>query len=993
MKNIKSRIIIFIIGFFIFILPLYFISYNINREFEFYKERTEEDLKEKILQTTNKLEEDLEPFNYLNSEFDNIHSNLFPDYPKEILDGIPEDSFINTLYSEETLNKLVATIKDKYFPILVTLCNQDVRNTYAYCSPQLEKDLKNNSVFENEKSVFLSSKTYLDSILINLKYYYVFNKDPRNIIFEKLVKLNLPKRNYYTLCYKYISRFCVYNKNNRYYTDYYNKQILYSIVKTTLSSKGIHGFYTCLIPESHIDPELILESAIRKQNPNLLTKIELVDNQQKTEVTTTENGVEYVLKFPTSYISHVNAYKRLRGIDKTFIINNKLKIKADYPENLIFFDKINKITKFLAYIITLFYVLFYFKIINSHYYLNINLSNKLVIILSILLFLPISGSALLSLIISNKINEVVDLYLNKSLHNNLESLNLLDKENNLKRYSTIVEMKKIISEIDLYKQLKPKPYLGFFPKYKVPYWFCIFNTDLIIFPENGNGEIFYYNNIGERLYERGNSARFLELIKFLSMKYLKNMGLYKTRGDFNKDFFALTFIDKFINLKQEELIIGQESIPNRDFITLRDDEFPVLYYAIDKNKKSAYLYSSIINSNSNYDFLYYFTENNYKYFRPENKYGDINLGITFKRSYQGDNKNRYHSFLRNKEMHSLLTKALEYNDSGKEKIKIGNRSIIQEWLFNNDSPFVTFGMAEEKDFNFFKYLTSLILPVLLCYSIILLFLFSNFIGNFIKKPINILNKAIRQLEANNLGTTIEAFSNDEFNSITKGFNEMSVALKEKEQMKRYVSERLLQSVEGNNVQEAGKGKLEKVTILSSDIRNFTGISEKYEPSEIVEMLNSYFTKMQQAISMNGGIIDKYIGDAIQAVFYDEPNIENQVIRASKAAIAMRKALNELNIERQKNGLFTIENGIGIDTDFAITGTIGTSNGRKDFSVNGEVIERAANLEAKTKKTESKILISKKTVKELDCYASLARNDGLVYKEFDEESVELIDVRE
>ena len=78
---------------------------------------------------------------------------------------------------------------------------------------------------------------------------------------------------------------------------------------------------------------------------------------------------------------------------------------------------------------------------------------------------------------------------------------------------------------------------------------------------------------------------------------------------------------------------------------------------------------------------------------------------------------------------------------------------------------------------------------------------------------------------------------------------------------------------------------------------------------------------------------------------------------------MRKALEEYNKEREESGLFTIQNGIGIDTDYAITGTIGTEKGRKDFSVNGDVIARAAELEAKTKKTESKILISKKSLED------------------------------
>ena len=206
----------------------------------------------------------------------------------------------------------------------------------------------------------------------------------------------------------------------------------------------------------------------------------------------------------------------------------------------------------------------------------------------------------------------------------------------------------------------------------------------------------------------------------------------------------------------------------------------------------------------------------------------------------------------------------------------------------------------------------------------------------------------------------------------------------KEQMKRYVSDRLIKSVENNTDEKAGVGKTERVTILSSDIRNFTGISESHTPAEIVEMLNSYFTKMQQAITEQGGIIDKYIGDAIQAVFYEDPKRESQILRACKAALKMRKSLGILNMERETSGLFTIDNGIGIDTDFAVTGTIGTANGRKDFSVNGNVVERAASIEAKTKATSSKILISKSSEQEI--------SDLIISKQFDEETMELFDVK-
>ncbi|MBP5471022.1 MAG: hypothetical protein J6Z11_17470, partial [Candidatus Riflebacteria bacterium] len=151
MKNKKSRIFTVIIGFFVFVIPLLFLCITLNREFKFTKERIEEDLKEKLLQTVNQLEDNLDPLNYLNSEFSDIHSKLFPDCPEEILDKIPDDSYTKSLYTKETLDKLVSLIKDRYSPVIVTLSNQDIKDIYAYFSPKLEEDIEKNSEDKNEK--------------------------------------------------------------------------------------------------------------------------------------------------------------------------------------------------------------------------------------------------------------------------------------------------------------------------------------------------------------------------------------------------------------------------------------------------------------------------------------------------------------------------------------------------------------------------------------------------------------------------------------------------------------------------------------------------------------------------------------------------------------------------------------------------------------------------------------------------------------------------
>ncbi len=540
MKNNKNRILTVIIGFFVFIIPLLFLCITVNREFDFSKERIEEDLKEKILQTVNQLEENLDPFNYLNSEFSEIHSKLFPNCSEEILDKIPDDSYTKSLYSKETLDKLVSLIKDRYSPVIVTLSNQDVKDIYAYFSPKLEEDIEKNSEYKDEKSEFLKNKTYLDSNIINVKYEQNFNKSPKNYVLEMTEeekrRLGLNKRHYYRLCYKYISRFCAYARSNLLYTDYFNKQILFYILKYTMSSKGIHGYYNCIIPQSHIDPDLILKYALAKQDLNPFTKTEKVINHSGIGMIHISDGFEYILNYPTSFISQVDAYNRLRRIDKSDLLKYNLKVTSNYPKELKYFSILVKITNILSIILPLFYIFFSFNIINKCFNLNIGLTNKLVIILSILLLLPILGIGLLSLIISNNLTEIVNLNMSKSLHNNLESVGLLDKENELRNFTSIVEMKKSISKIDLYKQLKSKPdYLNIFSTNKIPYWYYIFMDYFIIFPENGKGEVFCYNENGDRIFERGQSKRILEMTKIILIKYLKNLGFFKNDNEINNN--------------------------------------------------------------------------------------------------------------------------------------------------------------------------------------------------------------------------------------------------------------------------------------------------------------------------------------------------------------------------------------------------------------------------------------------------------------------------
>lgn len=150
----------------------------------------------------------------------------------------------------------------------------------------------------------------------------------------------------------------------------------------------------------------------------------------------------------------------------------------------------------------------------------------------------------------------------------------------------------------------------------------------------------------------------------------------------------------------------------------------------------------------------------------------------------------------------------------------------------------------------------------------------------------------------------------------------------------------------------------KMTILFCDIRNFTALSETMSPQENFNFLNSYLVQMEPVITAHGGFIDKYIGDAIMALFPDSPD------EALRCGQAMLRQLEEYNDGRQRAGYRPIKIGIGINTGIVILGTIGGA-ARMDGTVIGDAVNLAARLERLTKEYRVSILISDYTLYSLD----------------------------
>ncbi|OCR01180.1 adenylate cyclase [Oscillatoriales cyanobacterium USR001] len=150
---------------------------------------------------------------------------------------------------------------------------------------------------------------------------------------------------------------------------------------------------------------------------------------------------------------------------------------------------------------------------------------------------------------------------------------------------------------------------------------------------------------------------------------------------------------------------------------------------------------------------------------------------------------------------------------------------------------------------------------------------------------------------------------------------------------------------------------QEMSVLFADIRDFTSLSETLSPEENFKFINAYLSRMEPAITENNGFIDKYIGDAIMALFNGEAN------DAVQAGISMLHTLAEYNISREKSGYVPIKIGVGINTGTLMLGTVGGQN-RMDSTVISDAVNLASRIEGLTKDYRVQMLISHQTFSRL-----------------------------
>jgi len=253
-------------------------------------------------------------------------------------------------------------------------------------------------------------------------------------------------------------------------------------------------------------------------------------------------------------------------------------------------------------------------------------------------------------------------------------------------------------------------------------------------------------------------------------------------------------------------------------------------------------------------------------------------------------------------------------------------------------------------------------------SIVLLtsILIAWFFSRSISRPVRSLVDATKKIEEGQYDIDLKISTRDEIGLLTSSFINMGRGLAEKERLKetfgKFVNKEVAKRAAEGTLNLGGERRV--ATIFFSDIRSFTAISENMSPEDVVEFLNEYMTRMVDCIEATYGVVDKFIGDAIMAV-WGAPISQGSPMRdadfAIRATLMMRRSLMEFNKDRGGPGKPILRIGCGINTGNVLAGQIGSSK-RMEYTVIGDAVNTASRIEALNKPFGTDILISENTYK-------------------------------
>lgn len=256
---------------------------------------------------------------------------------------------------------------------------------------------------------------------------------------------------------------------------------------------------------------------------------------------------------------------------------------------------------------------------------------------------------------------------------------------------------------------------------------------------------------------------------------------------------------------------------------------------------------------------------------------------------------------------------------------------------------------------------SLLLVVLFALGILLSAVAAVVIARRVTQPVLTLVEGAHRVKDGNFGHPVLVTQQDELGELANSFNSMMTGLAERDRVRdllgKVVSMEIADELLSKDIELGGEER--EVTILFSDVRNFTELCENRSPQEVLSILNAYLTRVSNVIESQGGVVDKFIGDAVMSLFGAPLNHADDASRALRTAKGMCAALQELNEEFREQGRPELSIGIGINTAVVVAGNMGSQT-RMNYTVIGDGVNLASRLEGLTKYYGVPVVVSRDT---------------------------------
>jgi class 3 adenylate cyclase len=241
-------------------------------------------------------------------------------------------------------------------------------------------------------------------------------------------------------------------------------------------------------------------------------------------------------------------------------------------------------------------------------------------------------------------------------------------------------------------------------------------------------------------------------------------------------------------------------------------------------------------------------------------------------------------------------------------------------------------------------------------AVLIAALVSSFISRGVSHPVERLVDATHKIASGDYAVEVEVSGRDEIGRLALAFNEMTIGLRKRQEiMEKTLSRDVAEEFLKGGTERGGERRV--ITVVFMDIRGYTSGTEGMDPSDVVVMLNELMDLLASAIERHGGLVNKFLGDGLMAMFGAPKLLENHALHAVQAGIEMQKQMERWNHRRTARGLASFYSGIGINTGEVVCGKVG-GRSRLEYTLIGEEVNLASRICGKA--APRQVLITKQT---------------------------------